>query len=169
MDARTDTYNDVRGLIIHTVQRFNRRFRGDFDEQVCEANYVFMAVYDRYDDNRGSFTSLLVRSIWNRLTDVSVIERRKSIKTEGGESTTFVANRSVSSFSITDFMDTVSDDARILVQLIVEAPAELAEVATGKGDTPCNWRSSLREYLRQRGWGRDRINSGMAEVKAALQ
>ena len=168
VDPRAETYADVVNLIHHTVHRFNRQFHGDYEEQFAEANFVFMHVYDTYEESRGSFTNLLVMSIWRRLTDVSVIARRKSIRTAGGDAVVQVPSRPSSSFSLSDFLCEISEDAKVVVQLVVEAPSDLAAVAEAKGDTACNWRSTIRDYLRSKGWHRDRINAGFEEVRHAL-
>jgi DNA-directed RNA polymerase specialized sigma24 family protein len=73
-----------------------------------------------------------------------------------------------STWRISELLDELGDDARTVVKLVVETPAELAAVVQGKGDQPRNYRSSVRNYLAELGWTAVRVAESFNEIRHAL-
>jgi len=63
----------------------------------------------------------------------------------------------------------LDDDARLVVDLALDPPEEIARVAEDKGGTPRNYRSTIRQHLRYNdGWDAERVAAAFGQIKAAL-
>jgi DNA-directed RNA polymerase specialized sigma24 family protein len=174
----TETYADVQKLIWHTCHRFARRNGGDVEEYVAEANVVYLKVYESWSPNMGTkFSGYLVTCIWRRLIGVRNHARRHkpvwhaSLDVEQPNGRTMasqVVDDRPEYRSLYDLVATLSADAAAVVQLVVDAPADLLAVAQGKGGQPRNWASSLRTRLRKAGWEPKRITETFEEIAGAL-
>ena len=171
----TETYHSFERLIYDTVGRFVRRFGGDFEEYVAEANRVFMVAYNAHDAARGKFSTLLVNSIWNRLTNVSIAEARRrsryntTLDADEDGRTAAVAVDDQARFGLENWdISEFSDDAREIVDVVLNTPIDLKEIIDEKGGRPPAWRNSLQEYFSGMGWTHRRIADAFREVGAAL-
>lgn len=183
----TDTYHDVEKMIFKICHNFRGKFGGDFEEHLAVANEVFMDVYNTViDSTKGSFNTMLYTSIWRRLSDVSMYQQRrkmlsidtdststsglKSGKIYGGGFAGEISDDSVSPFNFDEFTEEITDDAKTVLQLVLQAPAELEEMAESKGGAGRNWRSSLRVYLAKNlGWAADRVAESFEEIQFVLK
>ena len=168
-----DTYADVERLIYFSVRKFQRRFGGDFDHYLSEANLIFLKVYNKeIDPAKGTFSTLLCHSIYKQLLNKMPDRRYKVFsldeKTRDGTSYANTVADTSRAFDLEGFCEDLSEDAATVLKLVLDAPTELADIAMGKGDSPCNWRSTVRNYLRQMGWPTGRITETFDEIKGAL-
>lgn len=165
-------------MIYSQVRGFWRQHGGDFDEMISVANVVFCQVYATpIDAAKGSFDTLLCTSIRRRLIDNMVIGHRRtkrltSLDVEGENGQTRagqIPDREHATFSFMDFARGMSTDAVEVLKLVIEAPAEVEQVALAKGGKRLNWQSTIRAYLRQAGWESSRITNSFTEIQGALQ
>lgn len=158
-----DTYADVEKLIYHVANKFRAKHGGDIEELISEANVAFMKAYKHFNPKRGAkFSTFLHWVIWNHL--LSFAKKPSLPVVDAGQ----VLDNQPEAFLVWDFIDGLTEDAAIVVDLVFASPAELIESAEGKGNQARNWRSSIRDYLLQRGWGTDRIINCFSEIAAAL-
>lgn len=169
--AIEDTYDDVRKLIYDIAHAFVRRYGGDFNEYVSEGNFVYMKAYESWrPDGGANFTTYLWGCVWHALLDLQKRRIRRerfcpwSLDQTGEDETRVnaatVPARQERVFSTEGF----TTDAKIVIDLVLEAPAELLTMVTEKGGEIRNWRSSLREYLREMGWTANRIAESFKEI-----
>ena len=62
----------------------------------------------------------------------------------------------------------LSEDAKMVVSLVLQPPAELYYESVRRGDKPRNLRSALRDYLHAIGWGLERVAESFSEIKDVL-
>lgn len=180
-----ETYEDVEKLIYHTVWGFISSHGGDFDELCSIANQVFMDVYNGgwQPDKGTTFTGFLALCITRRLQDNYWNEKRHQMAsldysnecsyddgTFGSVSSAGEVEdyRCSTKFNFSDFTEEMSEDAKTVVKLVLETPAELTEVAMGKGGDPRNWRSTIRDFLCSIGWSYERVSKSFNEVRGTL-
>lgn len=171
----TDAFEDHQKQIFGIVHNFIRKFGGDFDELVAEANLMFMKAFNEFDPEKSKFSTYLHTVIYNRLLDLLYADQRHrmmSLDNETADGTTYasqVPDAHRSNFSFVDFAQGLSKDASTVLQLLDNSPEELAVLAIGKGGHPRNWRSSIREYLADVvGWNTTRIAKSFLEIQGAL-
>lgn len=175
----SDTYEDVEKLIWHTCHRFARRYGGDVEEMVGETHIVYMKAYESWRPNSGTkFSGYLTVCIWRRLIGFRNHRlRRKPIQAvsldapqpNGRTMAMQVADhRRPTTNVIRDLINDLSEDAAAVVQLVVDAPCDVAAIAEGKGGTPRNWSSTVRHHLRRLGWTPNRITETFEEIAGAL-
>jgi RNA polymerase sigma factor (sigma-70 family) len=187
-----ETYNECLDLIRSVVWKVIRQYGGDFDELMSEANAAFLDAYRTFDGS-SAFTSWLHTRVWyscvsfvrDRLEEQSRYKWREaeratvdgiSIKSIGDAS---LADESIhngvenvpdrrSTWRVSDLLEELGEDARMVVSLTLETPTELARIAEQKGGQPRNLRSSLRQHLAEMGWTAVRIAESFSEVRRAL-
>lgn len=170
-----ETYDDVQNLMFKCCHKFRKSFGGDFDDLLSIANEVYMESYEKFEYGAGAtFGSYLWTNIWRRLQDNYQYEQRRKMvpldaKSASGTSyADLVEDRPHREFSLADFADGLSEDAMTVIKLIIETPEDLARMATEKGGTPRNWRSSVREWLASAGWGSEKIADSFDEISGIL-
>lgn len=176
----TDTYRDVEYLIHHICHLFKEKHGGDFDDLLDVANQVFMDVYRGFREGSAPFTSYLSTCVYRRLLD----EKRRSmrIKTisisgsgrkndyEEGRGDIQLEDKSTPTSSpLNDLLDGLSEDAKVIVSLVLETPPEIAKIIEGKGGHPKNVRSTIRQHLTEMGWAYTRIAESFQEIGQVLQ
>lgn len=174
-----DTYQEVVKLIYSAVWDFIRAYGGDFDEALSEANDAFMSAYAGYNPQRGEFSTLIMTSIHNRLIDGKRRQHRDnkkcriSISAEapgGGKIEDSIESRPHEEFSKEDFFNDLSEDAKIVLDMILDPPPYIANAVQAKGDQPRNWRSTIRQHLQYKlYWDSNRVQLCFAEIKTKLE
>jgi len=169
--AITQTYEDVRLLIIDTVQNFCGSWGGyqEVEDMIGEANIVFLKVYDKWDESRGQFTTLLVTAIKNRLID---IQRKKKRQSRGiGEVFSFDSIYD-SRIAFKDFLPvspdheyTLSESAEFVAKLALYPPKKVVSETTKRGNHLPNLRRAIRDHLKDLGWTGDAIRSTFLEIQ----
>lgn len=180
----SETYEEVKRLIYHTVWSVVRQYGGDFDELMSEANVAFLDAYESFDGS-SSFSSWLRLNVWGKCVDavrnrLDEQRRYKRVKddTRSGIPVQFTADsdglaegipdRSCSGWKIGGMFEELTEDAALVVKLTLETPAELEAVVRAKGGQPRNLRSSIRNYLAEMGWTACRIAESFNEVRRVL-
>ena len=165
-----DTYKDVENLVYHICHVFQSKHGGDFDDLLSIAHQVFMDAFNCWTPGLAPFTSYLSTCIYRRL----LLEKRQNsrIPTISLDKTeTSIGWDPVDksrSFSIKDFTEELSDDAKLIISLVLETPTELAKIINDKGGHPKNVRSTIRQYLTKLNWTYNRISESFDEIKKVL-
>ena len=177
----TETYYDVEKLIYHVCNGFRREYGGDVEEMVGEANLVYMKVYKSWNSSGAmSFTSFLATCIYRKLLDKKRSDNKKSkvwnISLHGLISFEFETNRVFDkimedkkpTFDKDDFLEEFTKDAQKIIQFILEEPEELKLRVKQKGNQHRNWRSVIRNYLKEIGWTAKRITESFEEIRSLI-
>jgi hypothetical protein len=164
-DAMTETYLDVKDDINRTVLQIYAKYGrviGSVDDLLADANLLFVQAYDRFDRNRGASFSTWVRGfVWRGLTE---LVRRRVNKNRLAKK---IVHREVyihHEFDFVDLLDSLSDDAKHVIKLVVQTPKELMEIMSqGQPARKC-----LVSYLKEVGWNQSRISETFSEIGSAL-
>lgn len=172
-------YELVSNLIFDQVHKFFRRFGGDFDELVGEANLAFVTGHRQYIDGvrpngeqiTHPFAVEIRRWVWFELFDAmrSRLRRENNAKMLSMESMELdVPAKNSTKFKVKEWVAGLGEDAQYAVELVLYPPEEVETTAEARGGTPRNYRSTVRAYLTAEGWKPARINKAFDEIKEAL-
>lgn len=164
----------VEGLLFDQVHKFHQRYGGDRSELEGQAGLAFVKGHAEFitgktnggQDITDPYATSIRRWIWFSMFDAMRIRIPKNDATEA------IGER--------DFQAPVADkwdinewgfgtDAEFVVKLMIDPPRSVALPAERKGGTPRNLRSTVREWLVDRGWHPDRIGAAFNEIKEALK
>ena len=168
-------YSEVEHLITHICNVFRSKHGGDPEDLLSTATQVFVDVYKSWRDGEAPFTSFLSTCIYRRLLD----EKRKNLRIKpirinqgaskyGDMKQPFEIEDTSRTFNFSDFIEEMTDDAKMVVKLVLETPPEIAEIIEGKGGHPKNVRSTIRQYLIELNWTYTRINESFSEIARVL-
>lgn len=164
-----DTFRDVENLLYHICHQFSQKHGGDIDDHISTAHQVYMDVYRTWKEGYAPFSNYVATCLYRRLLMEKQRQRRipvMSISQEDGDYE--IEDLNQSSF-LELFLNDLSDDSKLVIQLIFETPDEIQSLIDGKGGSPRNIRSTIKEYLRKTGWTFTRITESFEEIRQALQ
>jgi hypothetical protein len=172
LDAVTETYHDVEGLLDQIAWRFIRRYGGEYNEIRSEANIHFLAAYSRFDSSEGEFKSWVNRRVFLCLLETlrKKIMRNNRLPRTDADPDSLVVN--TSSFIALDFLDELSEDARTIVSLVLEGSMDV-NLATyergGDNPKPHHIRWAIWEVCKDFGWTFNRMKESFQEIREALR
>ena len=170
-DTKTQTYEDVQKLIYKMCHLFRRRHGGEFEELVAEANVAFCKAYEHWRANGGAcFSTYLATAIYRRLLDKKRTARRRAHVWKEGQWYDFQVPAPAGGWQrLSALVEGLSEDAKTIVQLVLDTPAELLSEVKSRGGKSCNWRTSILDHLADdAGWKQNRVSRAFQEVRAAL-
>lgn len=168
--TQEEAYTKVERMLWGLAIKFSRLRGGDVDDLFSEANVAFCKAYPKFDPDKGELTTLMHHAVWRHLTSYRMNETQKQAKQFGLTEETDV-NSVVDDhrqFDMEDFLEGLSQDARVAVKLLFNSPAKLQKEAEAKGGYAKNWASSLRQLLRDMSWTVEEIKAVFDEIKEAL-
>jgi len=172
LDATTETYFDIQNLIFDTVWKFQRQNGGDFDEMVAEANLIYMKAFLSHNPNKSQFSTWLRFALWKGLIDFRrfIREENRYINIKHFEEIeNFHLYPASTYIPFWDLISELSDDAKTIVDLILEPPEIMQSAALRKGNAPCNIKTALRTHLSYvLGWSANQIKNSFQEIAAVL-
>ena len=131
------------------------------DEALSVVDMAFIESFQSYDPDKGaSFSTWFHWIAQKRL--LTLLE--KEIETISIE--VDVVDPCSSHFL--DFVDELSEDARIVVELVLETPKELLRLIQDKWHPRRKTRDNLRQYLVRLGWSIDRVRESFGEIRRVL-
>jgi len=174
--AMSETLGDTTGTIHQAVRNFLRRYGRMFDityEEVLSVAYeAWVELYHSYNSHRGVlFNSYLTRYLNYRLLDYAqerINQRRHEIQDEFNLEWAQSEAEAPNLFWEM-FYKSLGRDARRVCRLVLNTPSELASVIRRKGNSNDNIRSSVRDYLRTKGWKPIRITYAFMEIQQRLE
>lgn len=160
-DAVATTYVDTEQFIFKVVHEFIAKYGGNFEDLVEHAGLCFMKAYLQFDPSRANFLTCLRWKVWRNLQEL-YRQRARHNKVSFIEFDPEV-NVTPKQFSRLEFLDNLSEDARLVAVLAMDTAWELQP-------SPQAVRALLREYLKQPaiGWGAARIKQSFMEIRQAL-
>lgn len=161
-------YRLVRDLIFFQVHAFKRQFGGVVDELISEANLAFVKTHNQYITGKtptgkrftDDYATEISRSVWYRLFDSMRRRVRREHLCKMAPLETAVNVIDERNLNIFD----LSVDARFVVALILDPPDSIITRAEIKGGEYRNYRSVVREYLKERNWAKSRIEQSFNEI-----
>ncbi len=170
-------YEEVRALIFKQVYRFASQYGGDVDDLAGEAHVHFMRG-DRQFAKGETATGIEIKQpyhvviknhVWYGLFDTMRTRARRHSKAamvQAGPRDGRIAD--THTFDARVLAIDSSDDARVVLGLVLDPPTEVQREAQAKGGEPRNVRSTVRSYLRAKGWTPERINATFEEIRKEL-
>ena len=136
------------------------------DELESEANLVYAKCLKKYDPHKGKFKNYLMSSVWNCLK--TYVNKNKQIElpeemTHRWQGQPFGNPEETAVFY--SLLETLSDDAGIIVDSILDANDELFSIARHVGRVT---RGVLRTHFRKLKWSHYRIDNAFKEIKRVL-
>ena len=151
------------GIIKKLAFETARRYNFDSDELLGHAHLVFSKACEQFDETADvKFSTYLYSRLRPALPGYVQKQRAKS-----GVQLDLEKHDVAEAPGINTLLDSLSEDAAKVVELVLNTPGDLAEMIHGKGGHPSNWRSVLRRFLRkdhQYRWSRDQINQVFDEI-----
>ena len=167
MIAVSETYLDVEKLIFHTVHRFVKAYGGDFDEYRSDANLAYMDAYQTYHRSKGTFEAWVRFKVWKRLLEVlrTKIGRNNRLPRVEADLEAMPVHAEPNPFWLSDFLAELSDDARAVVELILDSPQSIEQsIRKRGGDTPHNIKAAVKEFLKDVGWAAGQVTDSFLEI-----
>lgn len=166
-------YLELRHRIRTIVYKFWKKYGGDFNDLIAEANEHFVTIaveYGQKDINRGLSLEKKIRNrIWWNLLQTKRRDSRRSKQLPRTELHDNLPTRKESSFDLIDFLITLSDRAKFLVQLIVHPTLEFQRLLDKiKNPSSKDVRMTLKLYLGMIGWSPAKITNVFKEVRTNL-
>lgn len=158
-------YAEVEKLLYSLAWTTSKTYYVPFDECLSECNYAFVKAFNwRYDPKKGTKFSTQVATIakW-RL--------RSLVRTRTLTIPTLELNEEIAGFAPPDrspcmeAIEDLSKDAREILALLFETPADILEEAT----TPKRLLSKVKQHLIDNGSDRRRLELAHAEIATRLQ
>lgn len=167
--AIEQVYTDVELLINGIVWKFFKRYGGNKDDWQSEANFYFMKAYDKYDKNKGAFTTWLHHCVYRGLQTyyrkTYLGNRPHSIS---GDTLALLPNKKNPFYTFIDLLDELQKDSKTVVRLIFDMPKELTQEYTEPGDSPKHMKVTLKKHLLKLGWTHARVKESFKEIGEAL-
>lgn len=174
----SDIYEDMQPLVNQIARRFARAHGTDLDETIGNANLIFLDALRDFDRTRSTLEQRLQVFIYSRLLDIQRPVYRWRNKMGSLYSLSFddttpepVGTVGVHVFDRAGLFDTVTDDARTVLGLLLDTPAELLSTIRAGAETgPHAIRRNLRSYLTNSlGWAVERVRETFGEIRSVLE
>lgn len=171
VDAAT-LYAEHAPIVAQTARAFARRHGTHPDDAVADGNMAFMLATTRAPADGVTMERHIKRWVWYELFDAyrtRTGERRKNKSKNEGDAALERTPARHTGHWLFDFLDELSEDAKLCVKLVLDTPDNVRSVALAKGGNDINLRSTIKDHLRTTyGWDREKINAAFQEVAEAL-
>lgn len=168
---QTETYREIEPMLDKLAWAFTDRKKKDFDDCKAQANLGYAHALASYDPEQGtSFSTWVYSQVRGKLLSrrtrlAEQYASEKQVEDDGR----LDRNESPRRRHLFEAMAAdLSEDARLLVEIVIDAPAEIAWAVGLGGRNPARARYSIYEYLRGTGWTFARAASAFSELKEAL-
>ena len=172
----TETYKDMRGLVIQTAVNFHKRYGGDLEELISEANLWFILSVDTHDPKKAKLSTWIVVSVWRRLLCFMTKEYRQShqpLNTSNEEEEEETQNDPEAKKEFRLILDIVGDldeSAKEVLWLLIEPPVALDAEFTRWKYRPKHVRQDLRRFLCQRmNWTVKEVRTAFREIEMIIK
>lgn len=170
-EAFAVTFQDAAPTIMDTCLDFARKYGGEVDEYFSVGCMTFVKAYlgDTFDHTKSSFKTWIRTKVWFQLLDDMRTRLGRNNRLPRVDADLDKHPTQEGSFDLDEFLETLSEDAQTVIQLVVDTPPAFALEVYVRGEfTPGNVLRSLRIFLRDLGWASARIVEAFEEVRQAL-
>jgi len=167
-EALTETYYDMEKTLQSMIWQFHGKYGGDMEEWRAEANLLFIKAYYTHDENKAAFSSWVRYKVWKGLLDYSRNIFKYCHDIPNIDILKFIKNKGGNPFLPIELLDGATDDAKTLMHLIWNPPAEITNAKIKNGSHPCHMKVVLRRYLSNIGWTGRRIKESFEEIERII-
>lgn len=158
-----ETFKDVEKLIYKCVHNFISQHGGDFEELKSQSFLAFMESYKKYKaDENASFSTWMTNQIRFSLINNRIKESRFSRYRQSDAIRQSYCSR------LHEILTDLEEDAKTIVNLIFETPADLMELIAKENGEMKKVKSILYFYLKNNGWSRRKIANAYLQIRRAL-
>jgi DNA-directed RNA polymerase specialized sigma subunit len=170
-------YEKVVGLITSRVQYWSTIADMDYDDLLSVAHEIFVDARTKYQPNRGAkFSSYLYMRLNSRFNQLRIKQEKRwrKVKVMPDQfiemycSTKYQPERQM---SFKQMLTSLSAEAMQVVNIVLNTPAELIELARGVASRKdiCHVNKTLlSKYLQGKGWKVSAIDKVFAEIREGL-
>lgn len=166
-DILNETYEDLKDLIYDQAHKKSRLFHMPFEDALSHAHFSYVRAVAAYKDGTGAKISTWVAfCLHNDLINFLKREYKhysyEQLEEEltGGDEVNFF---------VEEFTEGLSDQARTVVQLILETPEELNMLLHWDGArNKSGVLRTVKGYLSDLGWVAHEIKDSLEEIRQAL-
>ena len=165
--AADETYEDVRKMIYKMANDAVHKHGGDFDEYVSAGHEAFMDAYVSYKpEHETAFSTWLWWKIRGAITGTIKKQYKWRERLDAQQAVEDVTH--VDRFTLQAFTTDLSDDARTVVELLMQTPEEAIGLLHAK-HTGRRTRTELFRKLRGLRWTVLQIADSFREIREALR
>lgn len=176
--ATNATYNGVELLIYSVIHKFVRKYGGAFEDYLLDAHEIFMYACGRHCKEKGKFSTYLTFLLNCLLVERIEKEAKFRAHLKQVDADLTLMAKAERADRLTMLTDELSDDAKTVVKLALDIPADVRLTLARVDRNPTNfdeeirWGKSIRhglvEFLEDLGWSMGRINRTFKEIQEAL-
>lgn len=163
--VETETYRDLERLVSKLIWWAVEYRGGRFDDYEDAAQEAYARAVRTHDPARGAITTHVWWCVSHKLASVAARERKHRERCRTDLDLDLMPART-KAFDMEVLMLDLSDDARTVVRLVVEAPGDLARLCRMRR---MDWAQTLLwDTLKGLGWTVGRVVESFDEVREAL-
>ncbi len=169
-DGLTETYKDVEKLICSITYKFQKRYGGDFDELLAEANYLYILACETHNELKANLSTWLHFKIWKGLLDFQnmlweINPYCKKVPFEDYLLEEIAATRITKPFI--DLLDEMRNDCKTITNIITEDLIEFPNIT--KKMSMRNVKALLKRHLKEKlHWTGRRIKESFIEMEGIV-
>ncbi len=167
-----DTHDRMKRLVSMLAKKFQVKYIHygiSYDDILSEANQHYSKAVQSFDPTKGKLSSRVSYVVWCGLKKwiAKQCQRNARMPGEDLDLRTISAN---SRFDYGRFLNELSDDAKAVAKLAVEAPLSLLVPPTAphKQDGRARRQNAVAEFLMELGWSVARVVESFNEIREAL-
>jgi len=155
-------YEEIKTDLSKTVNTFRRMYGGEVDDLRSLAGELFTIACHEYDPKRADLQGFVHWKIWYGLLNRKRADRPLKMQKLPRQ---LIGRRQ---FSLRKLFAEISQDARTIIRLFVDPPAEVTNLASKQGRVE-DLRRAVELYLSQSsGWTWLRMGKAFTEIQEAL-
>lgn len=172
---KEEALEKFRRLIFQQAWKYHRRSGVPYEEILSEGYLCFCEALNRYQPERGAFSTFLWTSLSNSLNDFisrwHKLTRDESLPTHvicsEGSHCTLPDNQ----LHYQDLYKSLSSEAQAIIDIVINSPQDFLHnlPSTKHQLTPKSVRGALFRHLRRQAWSWPRIWKGMREIKEVIR
>jgi len=165
-----ELYIEAKPILYSMLHKFIRRYGGDFEELLSLCHLHFMEIVRKtrspYQKEKGSqFTTWLRLVLWYKLQN----DREKEILTSCKNLPPEEIGQKGKQEYLTDLKDSLSQEAKSVLSLILNTPEELVEMIQQKGGYNKRVKKCLEDFLcLHYHWSRRKVQRVFREIQENL-
>lgn len=165
-----ETYSDVELMVREAAFRFFRKYSGELEEWLADANLIFVQAYQSWDESLNvKFTYWLRYNLDRGL--MTIVRSRARRHGRMRTITPYILDRFPVANSTPKLYD-FSEEALEVVKLIADTPLDIKFLMLEQGRSLSKsekWKNCLTEFLEDMGWAVETIQNAFEEIKEALE
>jgi len=169
-DATAENFHAMEKLIWQTVHDFQKARGNPYNKEETEdlfsvASLSFVKACKTYNPEAGALSTWVRFCGYKDLITYYQKEyKNKQILPESYES----CKENISTSPLFDVLDCLDEDAKEIVNLILNTPKEIEEMVQSKYITLKRVRKAIENYLMKKGWNKKRILYCFSQIQEAL-